>query len=171
MVGIALGERPGELLPDVVPMPPNLMKEMFSEPEHIRQAKVRGMVHELLDEGSTLRENLPRFNMPAPSLAVVACEGWMVHTDKDLRDEVRKVGGVKNMEGRIECIMLFVHTRIGTFMGMCPIDEFKKANHAPLMPGQFDGKAHAVSPMFTGPLESFGDEGDSWGDIRKREGQ
>jgi hypothetical protein len=169
MVGFALGEKPGTLLPDEVRMPESLLKQMFDEPEHIRQHMVRSMVGELLHEGSTLRENLPSFGMPLPSLVTVACEGWVAESDDDIREQARKYGGVKNIPGRTECIMFFVHTIAGTFFGHSPIKG--KPKHAiphGLMPGQFDGNGMIEGPMTTGPLEKFSDS-DSWSVIRKRE--
>jgi hypothetical protein len=171
MTGFALGDEPGTLLGDAVPMPMGMMKEMFSRDEATRQAMVRRFVRELLVDGSTLRDNLPRFNMPKPSLVVLACEGWMASTTGDLLDEVRKVGGVKNIPGRTECIMIFVHTRVDTFMGFCPVEgEPKRASLAPLLPGQFDGRGGVEGPMTNGPLQGLDThEAETWSAIRKKE--
>jgi hypothetical protein len=171
MTGFALGDTPGTLLDESVPMPRSLMQTMFSQSEQRRQAMVRRFVGELLIDGSTLRDNLPRFNMPKPSLVVLACEGWMAEEKipGGLRDEVRKVGGVKNLPGRIECIMLFVHTVADTFMGFCPIAD-KHASLGPLLPGQFDGRGRVEGPMTTGPLTGLdGGEVESWSSIKRRE--
>jgi hypothetical protein len=171
MTGFALGEKPGTLLDGAVPMPDSLMKTMFSQAEKTRQGMVRRFVSELLVDGSTLRDNLPRFDMPKPSLVVLACEGWMASTTGDLLDEALKVGGVCNMPGRTECIMLFVHTNADTFMGFCPIEgEPKRASLAPLLPGQFDGRTHFEGPMTTGPLQALDThETETWSAIRKKE--
>lgn len=98
---------------------------------------VKPLLKMLLDGESPFRKMLKNRKVDLPDLVIQVNEAWMATSDV-VPGGTEYSGSLKDLPGRKETIIVVVHTRYQSLMGMCPIEDTPK-RHAVFRDVEKDG--------------------------------
>ncbi len=98
---------------------------------------VKPLLKMLLDAESPFRKMLKNRKVDLPDVVVQVNEAWMATSDV-VPGGTEYAGSLQDLPGRKETLIVVVHTRYQSLMGMCPIEDTPK-RHAEFRDVEKDG--------------------------------